>query len=50
MMNIILFTDEKIVTVTTLKNPQNDRLYAHLSTKKKDVVTKRLRTQLALSH
>jgi len=35
-VSIISFTDEKIFTVTTLKNPQNDRLYA--STKKKDVV------------
>jgi len=40
-----LFTDENIFTMTTLKNPQNDRLYAHPSTKKKDVDTKRLDTQ-----
>jgi len=33
-----LFTDEKIFTVTVPKNPQNDRLYAHPSNKKKDVV------------
>jgi len=38
------------------KNPQNDRLYAHPSTKnkKRDVVvvlvTKRLSTQLSFSH
>jgi len=31
-----LFTDRKIFTVTTPKNPQNDRLYAYLSSKKKD--------------
>jgi len=35
--------------MTTLKNPQNDRLCAHLSTRKKDVVTERLRRQLASS-
>jgi len=28
--------------VTTLKNPQNDQMYEHSSTKKKDVVTKPL--------
>jgi len=43
-VNIIFFTDEKIFTVTTPKNSQNDRLYAYPSTKKKDVATKRLRT------
>ena len=45
-----LFTGEKIFTMTTQKNSQNDRLYAHPSTKKTDVVTKRLRTQLTFSH
>jgi len=50
MLASFLFTGKKIFTVTTLKNMQNDRLYAHPSTKKKDVVTKRLRTQLAFSH
>jgi len=35
-VSILLFTDKDIFTVTTLKNPQNDRLYAHPSTKKKD--------------
>jgi len=40
----VLFTDEKIFTVTTPKNPHNDRLYAHPSTSKKDVVTKSVRT------
>ena len=45
-----LFTDEKIFTVTTPKNLRNDQLYAYPSTKKKDAVTKRLRTLLAFSH
>jgi len=40
-----LFTDENTFTVATRINPQNDRLYAYPSTKKKDVETKRLRTQ-----
>jgi len=44
VVSIISFTDEKIFTVITPKNLQNDRLYAYPSTKKKDV-TKRLRTQ-----
>ena len=42
----LLFTNEKIFAVTTPKNPQNDRLYDRPATKKKDVVTKRLRTQI----
>jgi len=49
-VSIILFTDEKIFTVTPPKNPQNGRLYAYPSTKKKDAVTKCLRTQLTFSH
>jgi len=48
-VNNILFTGEKILTMTTQKNSQNDQLYAQPSTKKKDFVTKRLRTQLASS-
>jgi len=40
----LLFTDDNIFTVATMKNPKNDRLYAHPSTKKKDVTTKCLRT------
>jgi len=40
-----LFTYKKIFTVTTPNNPQNDRLYEHPSTKKKDVVTKGLHKQ-----
>jgi len=39
MLALFLFSDEKILTVITPKNPQNDRLYARPSTKKKDVVT-----------
>jgi len=42
----LLFNDDNIFTVATMKNSQNDRLYAHPSTKKKDVITKRLRTQI----
>lgn len=44
------FTDETIFTVATLKNLQNGRLYAHPSTKKKDVTTECLHTQLMFSH
>jgi len=36
-VSIILFTEENTFTVATPKNPQNDRLYAYPSTKKKDV-------------
>ena len=35
-VSIILLIDEKIFIVNTPKNPQNDRLYACTSTKKKD--------------
>jgi len=43
-ISVILFTEEKTFTVATLKkNPLNDRLYEHVSTKK-DMATKRLRT------
>jgi len=45
-----LFTDVNEFTVTTPKNPHNDLLYAYLSNKKKDVVTKRPCTQLTFSH
>jgi len=45
-VNIILFTNEKTFTVATSQNLQNDRQYAFPSTKKKDVVTKRLRARL----
>jgi len=39
-VSTILFTDEKIFTLTTPKNTQNDRLYAHSSIKKKQVMKK----------
>jgi len=44
MLAIIVLTDKERVTVTTPKNPQNDRLYAYPSNKKKDAAIKRLRT------
>jgi len=47
---IFLFSDKKILTATTSKNPQNDYpSYAYPSTKKKDVVTTLLRDQLAFT-
>jgi len=49
MLATLLFTGEEIFTATTPKNPQSDRLYAHLSTKKKDVTTKRLHTMRSVS-
>jgi len=36
---VIFFAYKNIFTVATLKNPQNDRLYAYPSNKKKDVMT-----------
>jgi len=36
---VISFAYKNIFTVATLKNPQNDRLYAYPSNKKKQVVT-----------
>jgi len=36
-VNFIQFTDENVFTVTTPKNPQNDRLYVPEATKKKQV-------------
>jgi len=47
---MVLFTDKKILTLATPKNPQNDRLYAYLWTRKKDVIAKHLLTQLTFSH
>ena len=38
----ICFTDEKIFTVATPKNPQNDWVYAPATSQKKDVAAKRL--------
>jgi len=49
-VGIILFTDEYTFTVNSPTNAHYDRLYAHPSTKKKDVVTKRLHTQLTFSY
>jgi len=49
-ITIILFTDKKLFTVTSIKNPQNDRLYALAATKKKDVTTECLQAQLTFSH
>jgi len=46
-VSTILLTDEKIFAVVTLKNLKNRQLYATAATKKKDVRTKRLRTQSA---
>jgi len=37
MLASFLFTDEKIFTAATPKNPQNDRLYEHPSNKKRSV-------------
>jgi len=50
MLASFLFTDEKIFVVIMPKIPQNDLLYAHPSTKKKDIVTKHLCTQLTFCH
>jgi len=47
-VSIILFTDEKTFTVTP-KSPQNDRLPTYPSTKKKDVMTKRLRSAYTIN-
>jgi len=41
-VSTILLTDEKILTVVTLKNPKN---HENAATKKKDIATKRLRTR-----
>lgn len=40
--SFIWFTDEKVFTVNTPKNPQNDRLYASVATKKKHIAAERL--------
>lgn len=42
MVNFIWFTDEKIFTVATPSNPQNDRLYAPAGTRKRDIDASRL--------
>jgi hypothetical protein len=49
-VNFIWFTDEKVFTVATPKNPQNDRLYAPVGVRKADVDAKRLlRTRTTFS-
>jgi len=46
MMLTSFFTDKKTFTVTTSKNPQNDRLYhIHQPRRKTPAKTKCLRTQ-----
>jgi hypothetical protein len=42
MVNFIWFADEKIFTVATPSNSQNDRLYAPVAVRKKDVAADRL--------
>ena len=44
-----MFAEEKMFIVARPKKNQNDPLYAHASTKKKDVATKLQRTQLTFS-
>jgi len=41
-VDFIWFTDEKVFTVATPKNEQNDRLYAPAAMKKRDVTAERL--------
>lgn len=41
-VSFIWFTDEKVFTVATPKNPQNDRVYAPVATKKKHIAAERL--------
>lgn len=41
-VDFIWFTDEKIFTVATPKNPQNDRLYVPIVTRKKQIPAARL--------
>ena len=42
MVNIIWFTDEKLFTVKSPRNAQNDRVYAPVGTRKKDILASRL--------
>src|SRR6218665_1713639 len=42
MVNFILFTNEKLFTIATPKNSQNDRVYAAAGTRKKDISANRL--------
>ena len=49
-VNFIWFTDEKVFTVSSQRNPQNDRLYVPAGIKKKQVAAERLlRTQTTFS-
>ena len=41
-VDFIFFTDEKIFTVASPINLQNDRLYAPVAVKKRDITAKRL--------
>lgn len=41
-VDFIWFTDEKVFTVTSPKNPQNDRVYAPVTAKKKNIAADRL--------
>jgi AcrR family transcriptional regulator len=42
MVNFIWFTDEKLFTIATPKNSQNDRLYVATGTRKKNIPANRL--------
>jgi len=42
LVNFIVFTDEKIFTVALPTNSQNDRVYAHAGTVKKQIAATRL--------
>ena len=49
-VNFIWFTDEKVFTVSSQRNPQNDHLYVPARIKKKQVAAERLlRTQTTFS-
>ena len=49
-VHFIWFTDEKLFTVSSPNNPQNDRLYVPVGTKKKQVAAERvLRTRATFS-
>lgn len=49
-VDFIWFTDEKVFTVATPRNPQNDRLYVPAAVKKKQVAAERLlRTRTTFS-
>src|SRR6218665_1054177 len=42
MVYFFLFTDEKLFTIATPKNSQNDRVFAAVGTQKKDISANRL--------